>query len=200
MGRLQDLFDNNRRWAQGVASRDASFFSRQCQGQSPAYLWIGCSDSRVPAGQIVGLGPGELFVHRNIANLVVHSDLNCLSVLQYAVEHLKVAHIIVCGHYGCGGLHAALFDKTSGPVGDWLRSARELIRRHRDVLDEIGDETQRWRKLCELNVIEQVTNVSGTDTVQEAWRRGQELAIHGWIYALADGLLRDMGVSVTGAS
>jgi carbonic anhydrase len=163
-------------------------------------VWIGCSDSRVPAGQIVGLGPGELFVHRNIANLVVHSDLNCLSVLQYAVEHLKVAHIIVCGHYGCGGLHAALFDKTSGPVDDWLRSARELIRRHRDVLDEIGDETQRWRKLCELNVIEQVTNVSGTDTVQEAWRRGQELAIHGWRYELADGLLRDMGVSVTGPS
>ncbi|MBN1361725.1 MAG: carbonic anhydrase [Sedimentisphaerales bacterium] len=199
MASLQDLLDNNRQWAQGVTAQDPSFFSILTQGQAPACLWIGCSDSRVPPEQIVGAGSGELFVHRNIANLVVESDLNCLSVLQYAVEHLKVAHIIVGGHYGCGGLHAALGGHASGSVGEWLHPAQELIRKHHDQLDWLADDTQRWRRLCELNVLEQVANVSRTKVVQQAWHRGQELAVHGWIYELADGLLKDLSVSVTGA-
>jgi carbonic anhydrase len=198
MTRLQDLFDSNRCWAQGLMSRDPSFLPKLSERQAPGYLWIGCSDSRVPASQIVGVGPGELFVHRNIANLVIHSDVSCLAVLQYAVEHLKVPHIIVCGHYGCGGLRAALGAETSGPVDDWLRHAREVIRKHQESLDKITDETQRWRKLCELNVIEQAMNVSSTYIVQEAWRCGREVAVHGWLYELADGMLKDMNVSVMG--
>ncbi len=199
MGQLQDLLDGNRQWAQAVAARDPSFFAKLAQAQDPACLWIGCSDSRVPPEPIVGAGPGELFVHRNIANLVVETDLSCRSVLQYAVEHLKVAHIVVCGHYNCGGLHVALAGRTSGTVDEWLRSARELIQRHRDQLDCLADETQRWRRLCELNVLEQVANVSRTNVVQQAWQRGQDLAIHGWIYELADGLLTDLNVSVRSA-
>jgi carbonic anhydrase len=198
MTRLQDLFESNRRWAQGLMSRDPSFLPKLSEHQAPGCLWIGCSDSRVPASQIVGVGPGELFVHRNIANLVIYSDVSCLAVLQYAVEHLKVPHIIVCGHYGCGGLRAALGAETSGPVDDWLRHAREVIRKHQESLDKIKDETQRWRKLCELNVIEQVMNVSSTYIVQEAWRCGREVAVHGWLYELADGMLKDMNVSVMG--
>lgn len=199
MARLQDLLDGNRRWARNVTAEDPSLFSRLGRSQAPACLWIGCSDSRVPPEQIVGAGPGELFVHRNIANLVVDSDLNCRSVLHFAVEYLKVEQIIVCGHYGCGGLQAALAGQASGSVSGWLRPARELIRKHRDQLDRLADDTRRWRRLCELNVLEQVANVSRTKVVQQAWHRGQELAVHGWIYELADGLLKDLGVSVTGA-
>ena len=197
MDQLQHLFDNNRRWAEGVTAVDADFFSRLVQGQSPAYLWIGCSDSRVPPGQIVASGPGGMFVHRNIANLVVHSDPSCLSVIHYAVETLEVPHIIVCGHYNCGGLNAALRGGTSGPVDRWLEPARTLIRKHRELLDRL-DESQRWRKLCELNVIEQVASVARMEAVQRAWRRGQPLGVHGVIFELSDGLLREMGLCITG--
>lgn len=198
MSDLEQLFERNRRWAQGVAAADAGFFTKLAQGQRPGYLWIGCADSRVPPSQIAGVGPGGLFVHRNIANLVVASDLSCQAVLDYAVGHLKVAHIVVCGHYGCGGLHAALRGPTCGPVGQWLQPAIELIARHRDVLDRLTDETQRWRKLCELNVIEQVANVCRSEPVQRAWQHTGTpgLTVHGLIYELADGLLKDMDIRI----
>jgi carbonic anhydrase len=194
---LKHLFANNREWAANMTRQDPEFFSRLTSQQAPQYLWIGCADSRVPANEIVGLAPGELFVHRNVANIVVHADLNCLSVLQFAVEVLKVEHIIVCGHYGCGGVRAALRDDRLGLVDNWLRHVQDVRWKHRAELDSLPTEEQRHDRLCEMNVVEQVVNVSQTTVVRDAWTRGQSLAVHGWIYDLHDGLLRDLAVSVT---
>ena len=194
---LKNLFNNNRAWAAKMTRQDPEFFSRLSSQQAPQYLWIGCADSRVPANEIVGLLPGELLVHRNVANVVVHADLNCLSVLQFAVEVLNVEHIIVCGHYGCGGVRAALRDDRLGLVDNWLRHVQDVMLKHRTELDRLPDEDEKHHRLCELNVIEQVANVSQTTVVRDAWARGQKLAVHGWIYALNDGLLRDLDVSVT---
>ena len=196
---LGHLFENNRAWAHETREREADFFERLATQQSPRYLWIGCADSRVPANQIVGLMPGELFVHRNVANVVVHTDLNCLSVLQYAVDTLQVEHVIVCGHYGCGGVQAAAQNLTLGLIDNWLRHVQNVQHKHADQLAGIADETARLRRLCELNVIEQVVNVCRTTVVQDAWARGQRLTVHGWIYSLTDGLLRDLGVCATNA-
>lgn len=193
---LKHLFDNNRAWAAHVRESDPNFFEKLSAQQAPDYLWIGCSDSRVPANEIVGLLPGELFVHRNVANLVVHTDFNCLSVLQFAVEVLQVKHIIVCGHYGCGGVRAALGETELGLIDNWLRHIRDVHQRYEPVLREIPDESARLDRLCELNVVEQVYNVCYTTLVQSAWRRGQDLAVHGWIYSIRDGLLRDLGVCI----
>ncbi|HET7585651.1 MAG TPA: carbonate dehydratase [Gemmatimonadaceae bacterium] len=195
---LRHLFDNNRAWAAGVTRQDPEFFARLARQQSPPYLWIGCSDSRVPANQIVGLLPGEMFVHRNIANVAVHSDLNCLSTIQFAVDALHVGHVIVCGHYGCGGVLAALRDDRLGLADNWLCHVQDVRRKHQAQLDALDGEPARHRRLCELNVIEQVANVSQTTVVRDAWARGQSLAVHGWIYDIADGLLRDLGVCVMG--
>ena len=194
---LSQLFENNRAWAADVTRRDPEFFARLSTQQAPKYLWIGCSDSRVPANEIVGLAPGELFVHRNIANVVVHADLNCLSVVQFAVEVLRVRHVIVCGHYGCGGVLAALRDERLGLADNWLRHVQDVRGKHRAELAELADESARHARLCELNVLEQVVNVSQTTVVRDAWSRGQALSVHGWIYALRDGLLRDLGICVT---
>jgi carbonic anhydrase len=180
-----------------MTTQDPEFFSRLSSQQAPEYMWIGCADSRVPANEIVGLAPGELFVHRNVANVVVHADLNCLSVLQFAVEVLNVEHIIVCGHYGCGGVRAALRDDRLGLVDNWLRHVQDVMHKHLPELDALSSEDEKHRRLCELNVIEQVVNVSQTTVVRDAWSRDQKLAVHGWIYDLHDGLLRDLGVSVT---
>jgi len=193
---LKDLFDNNRAWATKMTRQDPEFFTRLSNQQAPTYLWIGCADSRVPANEIVGLAPGELFVHRNVANVVVHADLNCLSVLQFAVEALKVRHVIVCGHYGCGGVRAALRDDRLGLVDNWLRHVQDVRWKHQTELDVLPTEEKRHDRLCELNVVEQVVNVSQTTIVRDAWARGQPLDVHGWIYDLHDGLLRDLGVSV----
>ena len=192
MRALPHLFEKNRAWADRVTASDPDFFKQLAAQQSPEYLWIGCSDSRVPANQIVGLLPGELFVHRNVANVVVHTDLNCLSVMQYAVEVLKVKHIIVCGHYGCGGVRAALENAKLGLIDNWLRNVQDVHAKHVDVVDGIEDADLRARRLCELNVIEQAQNVCETTIVQDAWARGQQLTVHGWIYDLHDGLLRDL--------
>ncbi|HEV7389482.1 MAG TPA: carbonate dehydratase [Gemmatimonadaceae bacterium] len=194
---LKNLFANNRAWATRMTRQDPDFFTRLSSQQAPEYLWIGCADSRVPANEIVGLAPGELLVHRNVANVVVHADLNCLSVLQFAVEVLKVEHIIVCGHYGCGGVRAALRDDRLGLVDNWLRHVQDVRWKNQAELDGLPTEQQRHDRLCELNVVEQVVNVSQTTVVRDAWSRGQPLAVHGWIYDLHDGLLRDLGVSVT---
>ena len=194
---LAHLFANNRAWAGERTAEDPHFFARLEGQQAPQYLWIGCSDSRVPANQIVGLAPGEMFVHRNVANVVVHADLNCLSALQFAVDVLRVGHVIVCGHYGCGGVLAALRDERWGLVDNWLRHVQDVRGKHREQLEALATERERHRRLCELNVIEQVVNVGQTTVVREAWARGQELAVHGWIYDVADGLLRDLGVCVT---
>jgi carbonic anhydrase len=196
MRELSQLFANNRAWAEEMARREPEFFARLARQQAPRYLWIGCSDSRVPANQIVGLVPGEMFVHRNVANVVVHSDLNCLSALQFAVDVLKVEHVIVCGHYGCGGVWAALRDDNLGLIDNWLRHVQDVRVKHRDQLAQLADDKQRHDRLCELNVIEQVVNVCHTTVVREAWTRGQKLAVHGWIYGLGDGLLRDLGMCV----
>ncbi len=195
---LGQLFDNNREWAAQMRVADPGFFAKLSAQQAPDYLWIGCSDSRVPANQIVGLLPGELFVHRNVANVVVHTDFNCLSVIQFAVEILQVKHIIVCGHYGCGGVRAALRDSELGLIDNWLRHIRDVHQKYEDALKAISVEAERLDRLCELNVIEQVSNVCYTSSVQGAWRRGQPLAVHGWIYGIQDGLLRDLNVCVTG--
>ena len=192
---LKDLFDNNRRWSEEQRARDPEFFARLSRQQAPAYLWIGCSDSRVPANEIVGLAPGELFVHRNVANVVVHTDLNCLSVMQYAVDSLHVQHIIVCGHYGCGGVGAALESTRLGLIDNWLRHVQDVRDRHRPRL-EVLEEAKRHDRLCELNVIEQAINVVQTTVIRDAWQRGQAIAVHGWIYGLKDGLLRDLRVSM----
>ncbi|HEU4642528.1 MAG TPA: carbonate dehydratase [Gemmatimonadaceae bacterium] len=196
MRSLRVLFENNRAWASRVVAEEPDFFARLSAQQAPQYLWIGCADSRVPANQIVGLLPGEMFVHRNIANVVVHTDLNCLSVLQYAVDVLRVRHVIVCGHYGCGGVRAAITNAKLGLIDNWLRHVQDVQHRHASVLSECADEDARANRLCELNVIEQVRHVSETTVVQDAWLRGQDLMIHGWIYGLQDGCLRDLDVSV----
>jgi carbonic anhydrase len=193
---LSHLFENNRTWAAEITRQDPDFFSRLADLQAPQYLWIGCSDSRVPANQIVGLAPGEMFVHRNVANVVVHTDLNCLSAIQFAVDALKVKHIIVCGHYGCGGVLAALRDEKLGLIDNWLRHVQDVRRNHQSEIDALPTEAERHRKLCELNVIEQVINVSKTTVVRDAADRGQTVTVHGWVYDIRDGLLRDLGVTV----
>jgi carbonic anhydrase len=200
MSDLSHLFENNRAWAAEMTRQDPEFFSRLTRQQAPEYLWIGCSDSRVPANQIVNLLPGEMFVHRNVANVAAHSDLNCLSTIQFAVEALRVRHIIVCGHYGCGGVLAALRDERLGLVDNWLRHVQDVRWKHRAELAALENEAQRHHRLCELNVIEQVVNVSQTTVVRDAWARGQELAVHGWVYDIQDGLIRDLGVSAAGSS
>jgi carbonic anhydrase len=199
MPAIKTLLANNRAWAEGMRKREPGFFAKLAAQQAPEYLWIGCADSRVPANEIVGLLPGELFVHRNVANLVVHTDFNCLSVLEYAVEVLHVKHVIVCGHYGCGGVHAAFEDRAMGLIDNWLRHIRDVHRAHDAALQAIADPHARLDRLCELNVIEQVANVCRTTIVQGAWRRGQPLSVHGWIYAIQDGLLRDLNVRADGA-
>jgi carbonic anhydrase len=189
---LDDLKANNRAWAQRMVDGDAGFFKRLEAQQAPKYLWIGCSDSRVPANEIVGLLPGEVFVHRNIANVVVHTDLNCLSVIQFAVDVLKVKHIMVVGHYGCGGVRAALRCERVGLADNWLRHVQDVKEKHQGCLGCLADETARSDRLCELNVIEQAANVCSTTIVRDAWERGQPLNVHSWIYGLRDGLLRDL--------
>lgn len=193
---LNRLLDQNRAWAEGITASDPDFFQTLAKQQTPKFLWIGCSDSRVPANQLVGLVPGEMFVHRNVANLVVHTDFNCLSVMQYAVDVLQVDHIIVCGHNGCGGVRAALENSQLGLIDNWLRHVQNVVREHEQTLLAIDDKTKRLNRLCELNVMEQVLNVCRTTIVQSAWQRGQELVVHGWIYGLEDGLLRDLGISI----
>ncbi|MGK2860096.1 MAG: carbonate dehydratase [Thermoanaerobaculia bacterium] len=194
---LQKLFDNNRAWADRLRAASPDFFEQLAVQQQPEYLWIGCADSRVPANEIVGLPPGEIFVHRNVANIVVHTDFNCLSVLQFAVDLLKVKHVIVCGHYGCGGIAAALENRNLGLIDNWLRNVRDVHRMNATALDRIESRAERVDRLCELNVAAQVANVCDTTIVRTAWARGQELSVHGWIYALRDGLMRDLGVCVT---
>ena len=194
---LPQLFASNRAWSEGIRRKDPDFFATLSRQQRPDYLWIGCSDSRVPANQIVGLLPGEIFVHRNIANVVVHTDLNCLSVAQFAVDVLKVRHIIVCGHYGCGGVTAALRGERSGLVDNWLRHVQDVRDRYASLLDGVPAGEARVDRLCELNVLEQALNVCETTIARDAWQRGQELHVHSWIYSLQDGLLRDLGMSVS---
>lgn len=194
---LDYLLAKNRAWAAEMTRQDADFFERLSLQQAPEYLWIGCSDSRVPANQIVGLPPGEMFVHRNVANVVVHADLNCLAAMQFAVDVLRVSHIIVCGHYGCGGVLAALRDEKHGLVDNWLRHVQDVRWKYRNELESLDSEEDRHKRLCELNVLEQVSNASQTTVVQDAWARGQALAVHGWIYDLRDGLLRDLGICVS---
>jgi carbonic anhydrase len=195
---LSELFDANRRWADEAVAADPEFFARLEAIQAPQYLWIGCSDSRVPANQITGLKPGEVFVHRNVANVVVHTDLNCLSVLQYAVDVLGIRHVMVVGHYGCGGIKAAMDGRSLGLIDNWLRHIQDVAERHERILAALPDDAVRLRCLSELNVIEQVRNVARTTLVGDAWQRGQKLALHGWIYDLHDGQLRDLDVSMTG--
>ena len=197
MRTLDHLFESNQAWARRIREQDPDFFHKLSQQQSPSYLWIGCSDSRVPANEIVGLLPGELFVHRNIANLVVHTDLNCLSVMQFAVDLLKVRHIIVCGHYGCSGVGAALRRERLGLSDNWLRHLQDVHQKHAASLARVPSETAAANRLCELNVIEQVANVCQTTIARDAWERGQELVVHGWIYGLQDGRLRDLNATVS---
>jgi carbonic anhydrase len=193
---LAELFERNREWAAAVVADDPDFFSALAERQTPEYLWIGCSDSRVPANQIVGLQPGDVFVHRNVANVVVHTDLNCLSVLQYAVDVLRIEQVIVCGHYGCGGVAAALHGSRHGLIDNWLRHVTDVAEKHAAELASLDDEP-RFDRLCELNVVEQVVNVCQTTIVEDAWARGQTLTVHGIVYGLEDGLLRDLGVSTS---
>ncbi|MBK6431271.1 MAG: carbonate dehydratase [Anaerolineae bacterium] len=200
MNTLSLLFENNRKWAAQISETNPSFFSRLAQQQTPEFLWIGCSDSRVPANEIIGLLPGELFVHRNVANLVIHTDMNCLSVLQYAVDILKIKHIIVCGHYGCGGVKAALESQPHGLIDNWLRHIRDIYQRSTSELFRFSTAEERINRLCELNVIEQVMNVANTTIVQEAWQRNQMVTIHGWIYAISDGFLKDLDACVSSIS
>ena len=199
MSELGELFDNNRRWAARCIAEHPDFFERLRSQQAPRYLWVGCSDSRVPANEIVGLMPGEMFVHRNVANVVVHSDLNCLSVLQYAVEVLRVEHVIVCGHYGCGGVRAALDGAKLGLIDNWLRHVQDVHLKYQMQVDNAGDLEARLNRLCELNAIEQAAHICKSTVVQDAWARGQELTIHGLVYALEDGRLRDLGFDVRNA-
>jgi carbonic anhydrase len=193
---LKRLLDQNRAWAENIKANDPEFFQTLAKQQLPTFLWIGCSDSRVPATQLVGMVPGEMFVHRNVANVVVHTDFNCLSVMQYAVDVLKVEHIIVCGHHGCGGVRAAMDNMQLGLIDNWLRHVQDVLQEYEEQLSTIDDPEKRLNRLCELNVIEQALNVGRTTIVQNAWQRGQELVVHGWIYGLEDGLLRDLGVSI----
>jgi carbonic anhydrase len=193
---LEDLLQNNKDWADRVRREDPGFFRRLSRQQAPKYLWIGCSDSRVPANQILGLDPGEVFVHRNVANLVVHTDLNCLSTIQFAVDMLKVEHVLVVGHYGCSGVHAGLMGTRVGLADNWLRHVADVAQKHIRLIDVIDTESMRHARLCELNVIEQVINVCQTTVVQDAWARGQALSVHGWIYGLHDGLVRQLGLDI----
>ena len=200
MGQLDHLFAKNRDWSESIRKRDPEFFLKLSRQQSPDYLWIGCSDSRVPANEIVNLLPGELFVHRNIANVVVHTDLNCLSVMQFAVDVLKVKHIIVCRHYGCSGVRAALRCDRIGLADNWLRHVQDVSEKHRECVHSVTGEQSRTNRLCELNVVEQVSNVCQTTIVRDAWERGQALTVHSWIYALKDGIIRNLGMSVASAA
>jgi carbonic anhydrase len=200
MNDLRELLENNKAWSEGIKANDPEFFQTLAQQQSPRYLWIGCSDSRVPPTQLVGLRPGELFVHRNVANVVVHTDFNCLSVVQFAVDVLGVSHIIVCGHDGCGGVQAAMQNLQLGLIDNWLRHVQDVMQSKVTQLSAIADDAQRLNRLCELNVIEQVLNLGRTTIVQNAWSCGQELAIHGWIYGIGDGLLRDLDICITNQS
>jgi carbonic anhydrase len=194
---LNHLLENNRKWAEGKIKDDPQFFERLSKFQNPEYLWIGCSDSRVPANVIIGLQPGEVFVHRNVANIVVHTDMNCLSVIQFAVEVLKVKHIIVCGHYGCGGVQAAMGNKEYGLIDNWLRNIKEVYKDYKNEIDSIKDQNEKVNKLCELNVATQVLNVCHTTIVQNAWQSGERLAVYGWIYDIKDGLIKDLGLTVS---
>ncbi len=200
MKNIEKLFDNNRLWARRMTRSNSRFFKDLASQQKPKYLWIGCADSRVPANEIVGLLPGEIFVHRNVANLVIHTDINCLSVLQYAVEILKVEHVIVCGHYGCGGIEAAVEDQRHGLIDNWLRHVRDVYQRHAVELGGAPDRKALLNRLCELNIQEQALNVANTTTIQDAWGRSQRIAVHGWVYDIRDGLLRDLGVSISNKS
>lgn len=196
--KTDQLFEANRQWADRMRADDPQFFERLATLQSPEYLWIGCSDSRVPANQIVGLIPGEVFVHRNVANVVVQTDLNCLSVMQYAVDVLKVKHILVVGHYGCGGVRAALHDMRFGLIDNWLRNVQDVRNKHRGLLDAVAEGEVREDRLCELNVIEQAMNVCETTVIRDAWARGQDVRVHGWIYGLKDGLVRNLRMEASG--
>jgi carbonic anhydrase len=196
MAELDELLGNNREWAERIKQEDPGFFERLSQQQSPRYLWIGCSDSRVPANQILGLDPGEVFVHRNVANLVVHTDLNCLSAIQFAVDVLKVEHILIVGHYGCGGVHATMTGRRLGLVDNWLRHVGDVLGKHAERLGKVETESLRHARLCELNVIEQVVNICHTTVMQDAWARGQAVAVHGWCYSLSDGRVRELGMNV----
>lgn len=198
MSELQELFDNNERWAEAITREDPQFFAKLARQQAPEYLWIGCSDARVPANEIVGMLPGDLFVHRNVGNVVLHTDLNCLSVIQYAVDVLKVKHILVTGHYGCGGVRVALQDRQFGLIDGWLRSIRDLAYEYRDHLAQFEKEEEKVDRLCELNVIQQVANVSHTSIVQNAWHRGQPLSVYGCIYGIKDGRWKNLNVTVSG--
>ncbi len=197
MRTVEELLANNRTWAATVSTQNPGFFQRLAAQQTPAYLWIGCSDSRVPSTQLVGLLPGEMFVHRNVANIVAHTDFSCLSVLQYAVEVLQIQHIIVCGHYRCGGVHAALHSHQLGLIDNWLQHVQDVRRKHVALLAACRDSAEEEQRLCELNVIEQVVNVSQTTIVQQAWLRGQQIVVYGWIYDVEDGLLRDLQMRVS---
>lgn len=198
MSDLLHLFEKNRAWAAKIKAREPEFFSGLAEQQSPQYLWIGCSDSRVPANQITGVPPGEIFVHRNIANVVVHTDFNCLSVVEFAVAVLKVKHIIVCGHHGCSGVRAAMDNLKVGIATNWLRNIQDVQKKHLPLLERIDDPARRAERLCELNAIEQAVNVCHTTIVRDAWERGQELTVHGWVYGIGDGLLRDLNISIAG--
>jgi carbonic anhydrase len=198
MDEIAKLLEGNKNWAEGIIQNEPDFFKRLSKQQTPEYLWIGCADSRVPATHLVGLDPGEMFVHRNVANLVIHTDLNCLSVMQYAVDVLRVKHIIVCGHYGCGGVRAALENLKFGLIDNWLRHIQDIVAKHEKEIDAIHDKDQQAERLCELNVIEQVVNVCQTTVVQGAWERGQGLMVHGLIYGLSDGRLRELGLRIGG--
>ena len=195
---LKNLFENNKKWAEKVRKSDPEFFLNLSKQQKPEYLWVGCSDSRVPANEIIGMLPGEIFVHRNIANLVIHTDMNCLSVIQYSVEVLKVKHIIVCGHYGCGGVQAAMDNKAHGLIDNWIRNIKDLYRFHQAQIDSLQNEKEKINLMCELNVVEQVANICHTAIVQNAWNSGQKLSVHGWIYSIEDGILKDLNVCTTG--
>lgn len=198
MSKLDNLFLNNREWAQSITREQPDFFETLSKQQKPEYLWIGCADSRVPANEIINLLPGEVFVHRNIANVVVHSDLNCLSVIQFAVEVLKVKHIMVVGHYGCGGIKAAMDGEEHGLIDNWLGHIKDVYRFHKEQLDSETDEKRKFDLLCELNVVEQVANVCQTSIVQNAWKAGQDLQVHGWVYGIDNGLIKDLEVTVAG--
>jgi len=198
MPKINHLFENNRQWAEKIKAEQPNFFTELSKQQNPEYLWIGCSDSRVPANELLGMAPGEVFVHRNIANQVIHTDLNCLSVIHFAVEILKVKNIIICGHYGCGGINAALDGKQHGLIDHWLRHIKDIYRFHQQKLDEVSDLKERANLLCELNVIEQVSHICDASMVRKAWQQGQELSVHGLVYKLHDGILKDLNVSVSG--
>ena len=200
MRRILELLESNRLWAEELKAEDPQFFERLSESQNPEFLWIGCSDSRISPTASVGMLPGEMFVHRNVANLVVHTDMNCLSVLQYAVEVLEVRHIIVCGHYGCGGVKASLDGARHGLIDNWLRHIQDVRTKYADELDRLPDYDSRLDRLCELNIIEQIINVGETTIVQDAWQRGHELFVHGWIYRIADGVYRDMKITVRSMS